>query len=196
MTAASTPLSSATSDSQYQLTEKPPSNFISIEYFKTMKNILNTALCALLTLLLAAVSAQSAEHDGVKATVQDFLQAYVTGDGDFMRKAFRKDGMMIGHSRRGDKVMVVSGDEFAGRFDGKPADDEALRKRGFQILDISESAALVKVALDYPNWDGVDYLALAKIDGKWLIVSKSYSGLGKPAPQRDATAAAASAGAR
>ena len=39
---------------------------------------------------------------------------------------------------------------------------------------------MVKVRLDYPGWDGLDYLALSKIDGKWMIVSKSWSGRRKP----------------
>ena len=43
-----------------------------------------------------------------------------------------------------------------------------------------EDAAVVKVMLDYPAWKGVDYLALSKIDGKWMIVSKSWSGKRKP----------------
>jgi hypothetical protein len=34
----------------------------------------------------------------------------------------------------------------------------------------------VKLTLDYPGWDGEDYLALLNIDGKWMIVSKSWSG--------------------
>ncbi len=147
-----------------------------------MKTLVKLALCGLLTISSTATLAQSVEHDGVKATLQDFLRAYVTGYGRFIRESFRKDGQMIGHSRRDDRVLVVSGDEFAGRFDGSPAADEAQRKRSFQILDITGNAALVKLTLDYPNWDGIDYLALAKIDGKWLIISKSYSGQGKPAP--------------
>ena len=66
------------------------------------------------------------------------------------------------------------------RISGKPADDEAQRHRSYEILDVANNAAVVKVLLDYPGWDGLDYLALSKIDGQWMIVSKSWSGQVEP----------------
>ena len=30
--------------------------------------------------------------------------------------------------------------------------------------------------LDYPGWRGVDYVVLLKVDGKWMIMSKSWTG--------------------
>lgn len=43
-------------------------------------------------------------------------------------------------------------------------------------------AAGLTVDLDYATWDGTDYIALSKIGGKWMIVSKSWSGKAKPKP--------------
>ncbi|MEN5100423.1 nuclear transport factor 2 family protein [Stenotrophomonas sp.] len=45
-----------------------------------------------------------------------------------------------------------------------------------QPAGVTPHAAQVKLTLDYPGWDGEDYLALLNIDGKWMIVSKSWSG--------------------
>jgi hypothetical protein len=150
-----------------------------------MKTLLNTIFCAFLIILPTTATAQNkSEHEAVKATMQNFIQAYETGDGNIMRKAFRSDGMMIGYTKSTDKVTAVSGEEFANRFDGTLADDEAQRKRSFKILDITDNGAMVKVTLDYPTWSGVDYIALTKIDGKWMIVSKSYSGKVKPAQKK------------
>jgi hypothetical protein len=148
-----------------------------------MQQTFKSILCALTILFAGQALAQSKDHEAVKATLDDFLRAYTTGEGQWMRKAFRGDGAMLGHSARDNKVLVVSGEALIGRFDGKPANDEALRKRRYEILDVSENTAMAKVVLDYPRWDGTDYLALAKIEGQWLIVSKSYSGKLKPQVQ-------------
>ena len=147
------------------------------------KKLLHSILFGALLLSSYTAAAQSAEHEAVKLVMQDFIKAYETGDGAYIQKRFRSDGVMIGYTAKTDQVLVVSGGEFANRFDGTLAPDESARKRSFEILDITENAALTKVTLDYPTWDGVDYLALTKIDGNWMIVSKSWSGTPKPAPK-------------
>jgi hypothetical protein len=144
---------------------------------ETMKISLTAVLTGFfVTLPLTATAQSPSDHDAVKLVLQNFLRAYVTDDADLIRKTFRQDGVMIGYSKRANKLVTTGGEEFATRFDGKPADDEAQRKRSFEILDITGDAALGKVVLDYPNWKGVDYLALFKIDGEWKIATKSWGG--------------------
>ena len=58
----------------------------------------------------------------------------------------------------------------------KPAADEAKRKRTYEIVDMAENFAAVRVNLDYPGWRGVDYVVLLKVDGKWMIMRKSWTG--------------------
>ena len=144
-----------------------------------MKTLLQTLLIGSLLLLTNSASAQGTEHEAVKRVMQDFLDAYKTGDGNYIRKSFHKEGVMLGHAAKANKMQVVSGEEFAQRFDGAPAEDEAKRTRTVEILDITANAALTKVSLNYPNWDGIDYITLSKIDGKWIIISKSWSGTRK-----------------
>jgi hypothetical protein len=122
------------------------------------------------------------EKAAVAAVLQNFISAYVTGDADTLRKAFRSDGIMVGYSPRSKAVVTRNGIEFAKGFDGKPAADEAQRKRSFEILDITHHGALAKVIMDYPGWYGIDYLSLAKIDGQWIIISKTWHGQVKPMP--------------
>ena len=69
-----------------------------------------------------------------------------------------------------------TGEQFAEGFNGKPAADEAKRKRTYEIVDMAENFAAVRVNLDYPGWRGVDYVVLLKVDGKWMIMSKSWTG--------------------
>ncbi len=125
------------------------------------------------------------ERDAVSVVAQNFLRASTMADGrDLMREVFHKDGKMIGYSPRDARIDVVGGEELAGRFTGIN-DDENQRIRRFVVLDQTHNAALVKVTIDYPKWLGLDYLALAKIDGQWKIISKTWSGRGKPAAPKN-----------
>lgn len=129
------------------------------------------------------VAQNASDREAVNAVMQNFIRAYETDSSDVMRKAFRKDGVVIHYSARNAKLVTISGDEFANRFESKLAPDEAQRKRCAEILDITEHSAMVKVKLDYPTWDGVDYIALSKIDGEWKITSKYWGGRVKTAPK-------------
>lgn len=124
----------------------------------------------------SADAARDHEHAAVDRVMQTTLRAFETGDAALIFQALRKDGVVLGYSKTAGKIRLESAEEWAKGFTGAPAADEARRKRGYRILDVTEHAALVKLTLDYPLWDGVDYLSLAKIDGEWKIVSKSWSG--------------------
>ncbi len=143
---------------------------------------LYSAVCALLLVQsnVAMAGGNCAEdREAVTEVMQHFLEAYETGNPETMAKAFHADGLMIGYAPAQAALDKVSGADFIKRFDGV-AEVDPLRKRSVQILDVTESSAAVKVTLDYPTWKGVDYLALSKIDGKWIIVSKSWSGKAPP----------------
>ena len=86
---------------------------------------------------------------------------------------------MIGYSPSRGSLVSQSGEEWAEGFNGV-ATDEDQRHRSYEILDVTENSASVKVMLDYPGWKGADYLAFSKINGNWMIVSKSWSGQVKP----------------
>lgn len=144
-------------------------------------SIRSPVFAAVLFLLLpTSASAQSREHDAVNEVMQKMMRAFETGDANLAFEVLRKDGVVLGYSTSKGHVVKETAEEWAKGFPGKPADDEAQRKRSYEIVDVTENAAVVKVMLDYPAWNGLDYLALSKIDGKWMIVSKSWSGQRKP----------------
>lgn len=130
----------------------------------------------LFLLLPTSASAQSREHDAVNEAMRKMMRAFEAGDANLAFEVLRKDGVVVGYSPSKGNVVTQTAEEWAKGFPGKPADDEAQRKRSYEIVDMTENAAVVKVMLDYPMWTGLDYLALSKIDGKWMIVSKSWSG--------------------
>ena len=136
---------------------------------------------AALLLHPAPVAAQSSDREAVDQVMQKVLRAFHTGDRDLMFEVLRKDGRVLGYSASKGQVVTQTAEEWAQGLQGKPADDEAQRKRSYEILDVNDNAAVVKVILDYPMWQGLDYLSLSKIDGRWMVVSKSWSGHSKPA---------------
>jgi hypothetical protein len=64
--------------------------------------------------------------------------------------------------------------EYIAGASGRPAADEAMRKRTIESIDIAGNAASAKIILDYPNVRFVDYMTLLKIGGEWKIVSKVF----------------------
>ena len=132
---------------------------------------------AAVSLLPFTAIAQSSDHEAVDAVMKKFMSAYITADNTLATEVFRKDGVMIGYSvARGSELLTRTGEQFAEGFNGKPAADEAKRKRTYEIVDMAENFAAVRVNLDYPGWRGVDYVVLLKVDGKWMIMSKSWTG--------------------
>ena len=132
---------------------------------------------AAVSLLPFTAIAQSSDREAVDAVMKKFMSAYITADNTLATEVFRKDGVMIGYSvARGSELLTRTGEQFAEGFNGKPAADEAKRKRTYEIVDMAENFAAVRVNLDYPGWRGVDYVVLLKVDGKWMIMSKSWTG--------------------
>lgn len=138
-------------------------------------------VCAMtgVSLPVLAQVQQHKEFAAVDQTMKTMMQAFKAGRSDIAFQVLRKDAVVLGYVDKQQKIVTLSGEEWAQGFPGKPADDEAQRHRQYTILDISDTGAVVKVTLDYPLWLGVDYLALSKIDGQWKIVSKSWSGTRK-----------------
>jgi Putative lumazine-binding len=132
------------------------------------------------TLTTTVVPAQNtaAELEAAKLPLQNYVKAQETGNADFIRRAFSKDAKVLGYF--GGKWISWSVDEYAARFSGKPAADEAQRKRNIEILDLTVDAAVGKVVLDYPEVKFTDHMALLKVDGEWKIVSKSFHAEMKP----------------
>ncbi len=80
--------------------------------------------------------------------------------------------MLFGADKSGDFKLTIQ--QYAKSFSGKPADDEAQRKRSYQILSVSSDAAVALVVLDYPDVKYADYMSLLKIKGEWKIVNKTF----------------------
>lgn len=147
-----------------------------------MRNLNRLAFAALALVLLACApaSAQESEEAGVRAAIEHYLQGHATGQGEHFRKAFHADAKLF-FIREG-KLTQWTAEEYISRASGKPAPDEAQRKRRVDSIDITGDAAVVKLTLDYPNVVFTDYMSMLKVDGQWKIMNKTFHAKPRPRP--------------
>ena len=125
-------------------------------------------------------SAQVAETAAARVPLENYIQGHATGNGDFMRKAFHTEAKVMAF--RDGKLTNMTSEEFASRFNGKPAADEAQRKRRIESVEITGNAGVGKIVLDYPQVTFTDYMSLLKVGDEWKIVNKVFYAEPKPKP--------------
>jgi Putative lumazine-binding len=122
----------------------------------------------------AGISAQgSGEEAAVRAAVQQYLKGHATGSADEMRQAFLPTAHIEGI--RNGTFTSWTAEEYASRFTGKPAADEATRKRTIDSVNVSGTAAMARATLVHGATTFVDYFVLLKVDGQWKIANKVYT---------------------
>jgi hypothetical protein len=125
------------------------------------------------------ITMNKTELEAVKIPLENYIQSHITGNSDFIRKAFHKDAKI--NAFRDGKLLMLTVEEFAKFYSGKPAPDEDKRRRSFEIIEIVGDAAIARVVLDYPTVKFTDYMSLIKIDGEWKIINKTFNAEMKPA---------------
>ena len=135
-------------------------------------NRLSLIVLALLVVGCTPALAQESEEAAVREAIQHYFRGQATGQGEHFRKVFHPDSKLF--FIRDGKVTQWTAEEYISRAAGKPADDEAQRKRTIDSIDISGNAAFVRLTLDYPKVVFTDYMSLLKVDGRWVIVNKTF----------------------
>jgi len=117
-------------------------------------------------------SQTAADSNGIKQAAMDYIEGYYEGDGARMERALHPElAKRIvrtndqGRSQLGQMsaMSLVLGTRAGGGKDIPVAE----RRKDFKILDIYQNAASAKI--DASGW--VDYLHLAKWNGRWVIVN-------------------------
>ncbi len=144
-------------------------------------------LAALLVLLTATAglaqqgpSAASGDEAGVRAALEHYLQGHATGDGAHFRLAFHPEAKLFWI--RDGQLMQRTSEEYIAGASGRPAADEAQRRRRIVDVRVSGTAASAVVELDYPATRFVDYMSLVKVGDSWKIINKTFYSEPKPRP--------------
>lgn len=138
-----------------------------------MRNVLVLSLLLLIaTPLLAGGPTAGAEDAAIRAAIEHYFNGQATGDGAHFRKVFHPDSKLF--FTRDGKLAQRTSEEYISGAPGKPAPDEAQRKRTIDWIDVTGDAAVVKITLTYPAVTFTDYMSLLKLDGEWKIVNKTF----------------------
>jgi hypothetical protein len=108
----------------------------------------------------------------VRAPLEAYLRGHATGLADEFRPAFHPDAQLWG--MRNGALIRMTAEQYIARASGSPAADEAQRRRWIESIDVTGDTAVVKIVLDYPTVLFTDYMALSRIDGRWVIVNKMF----------------------
>jgi hypothetical protein len=145
-----------------------------------------TAISLLGTVQPLSVSAQSAaDSAAIRATALDYIMGYYEGDGARMERALHPHlakrivrTNAQGRSQLGDMTALelVQGTSRGGGSNIPAAE----RKSDVKILDIFQNAASVRI--DAGLW--IDYLQVAKFNGRWLIINVLWEERAQATPAR------------
>lgn len=132
-------------------------------------------VCVLVGLMAGTALAQGApsKEAAVRAAVDHYFKGHATGDGTHFAKVFHPDAKLFWVGADGRVMQRTAADYIKGA-SGKPAADEAQRRRRIVSVDITGNTAMVKVVLDYPATTFTDYFSMVESGGTWLIVNKTY----------------------
>ena len=135
---------------------------------------MRTLLLAILALLsLTSPAFAQGDDAAVRAAINQYFKGHATGSGDEMRKAFLPTAHIEGN--RQGKFTSWTVDDYVKNFTGKPAADEAARKRTIDRVDVAGTAAMARATLVHGPTTFVDYFVLLKVDGEWKIANKVYT---------------------
>lgn len=123
------------------------------------------------------------EHDGeIRALIELYVDG-ANGDTDKLEKAFHEQATMTGSIGPMHDTFTPIGAFIAmvGRNPGLAGPNYSAEVASIDVTGDAGVAVLVET--DYLGCDFVDYFTLARIDGAWNIISKTYAHTGG-APDR------------
>ena len=151
-----------------------------------MRTIFRPLPVVLVLLLLAAGEARAqtaADREAIKQTALDYIEGYYEGNAERMERSLHPDlAKRIVRTDPGtgksklDHQTATRLVEVTRMRQGRPTPKEKQQK-DVTILDLFENAACVKIVAA----DWIDYLHVAKFDGRWVIVNVLWEM--KPTPR-------------
>lgn len=127
---------------------------------------------------IQSTSAPNIDEIGVRDTISLYLNGQATGNPDYYRQAFHPDARLNGVRDGKPEQRTLA--EYLALQSGRPAADEAQRKRSVSNIVVTGDAAVATIVLDYPRALTTDHMSLIRSNGRWLIVHKLYNVASKP----------------
>jgi putative lumazine-binding protein len=132
----------------------------------------------LIALTLAAMirpaAAQTPARDSVRRAALDYLEGFYEGDSAKIVRSVRPDVRKVGYYTEqgspkylGEEMPFAEMITYTNNFRKRGRTTPATAPREVIVGEVNDQTATAKVVA----WWGIDYLQLAKYDGKWMIVN-------------------------
>jgi hypothetical protein len=136
--------------------------------------LIPSLIVALAALSSATVAhAQSSDRDGVRRAVLDYVEGFYEGDTVKIVRSIRPEVTKYGFfvpkdSTRyaGEPMSFREMIDYAKGVKARGRPTPATAPKQVDILDVADQTAAAKLTA----WWGIDYLQLAKYNGKWMIL--------------------------
>src|SRR5262249_4753684 len=128
------------------------------------------------------VSAVAAVNQTVDEAVQLYIDGVAKGDTGKLEQAFHEQARMYG--ALGGQRFDIPISEMIAMIGSKPADVDGSFRGSIRSID-EEGDAAVAIVEEEGFWGAlsfVDYFSLARIDGSWKIVNKTFAHTGGSLP--------------
>ncbi len=148
-----------------------------------MRKIFLLAVIALLSSVPMAKAQSAADAEAIKQTALDYIEGWYEGNPERMERALHPElaKRIVRTSKEGmsnlNQISAMTLVQYTRRGGGKNTPKEKQQK-DVTILDVFENAASVKIVAS----DWIDYLHMAKWNGRWVIVNVLWEL--KPQPQQ------------
>ena len=116
----------------------------------------------------------TAEELAACAPIEQYFLGHAQDDASFMRRAFLPTAHI--ESMREGVFTSWPLDIYCERFGGKPAADEATRRRSIDWIEVAGSAASARVTLVHGAITFTDYFVLLQTQDGWKIANKAFVG--------------------
>jgi len=123
------------------------------------------------TLSIAQPSNQKSDISQVRETLNKYLNGTANGDPDLLREAFHPDFNLYTVNPDGS-LWIRSGEKYISAF---KKGVKSSRTGKIVNIDIENTVATARIDLTMNGKAYVDYFLLAKYEGKWRIIQKSYA---------------------
>lgn len=139
-----------------------------------MRYAILAALTLSTVLTPPATAQQTPDREGVRRAALDYLEGFYEGDSAKIVRSVRPDVRKIGYfTNRGattyeaEEMTYAAMIEYANNFRRNGRKTPAAAPREVIVGEVNDQTATAKVVA----WWGIDYLQLARYNGKWMIVN-------------------------
>ena len=112
----------------------------------------------------------------IRQVITQYADAYLRADVDALRDVFAPDAIMNGHV--GERLVEGAPEIFIQNVGRAPSIFSLGQNSQYEIGDIQitgHAAAVTVTQYDFGGFNFTDYMHLLKRDGRWQIISKTFS---------------------